>query len=54
MSTAPSAWPSESAGAAAKDVVGVLEELISVYPAPTFIRADNGPEFIAQALQDWC
>jgi len=31
----------------AKDVVAVLEELISIYPAPTFIRSDNGPEFIA-------
>jgi len=38
----------------AKDVVAVLEELTSVYPAPTFIRSDNGPEFIAQALRDWC
>jgi len=34
-----------------KDVVAVLEELISIYPAPTFIRSDNGPEFIAQALK---
>ena len=38
----------------AKDVVAVLEELTSVYPAPAFIRSDNGPEFIAQALRDWC
>ena len=38
----------------AKDVVAVLEELSSVYPAPTYIRSDNGPEFIAQALRDWC
>ena len=38
----------------AKDVVAVLEELISVYPAPTVIRSDNGPEFIAHALRDWC
>jgi len=37
-----------------KDVVAVLEELISIYPAPTFIRSDNRPEFIAQALWDWC
>ena len=37
----------------AQDVVAVLEELTSVYPAPAFIRSDNGPEFIAQALRDW-
>jgi hypothetical protein len=35
-------------------VVAVLEELTSLYPAPAFIRSDNGPEFIAQALRDWC
>jgi putative transposase len=32
----------------------VLEELTSLYPAPAYIRLDNGPEFIAQALRDWC
>ncbi|MGB7565579.1 MAG: DDE-type integrase/transposase/recombinase [Prochlorococcaceae cyanobacterium] len=37
----------------AKDVVAVLEELTSLYPAPTFIRSDNGPEFIAHALMRW-
>jgi transposase InsO family protein len=35
----------------AKDVVAVLEELTSLYPAPAFIRSDNGPEFIASALK---
>jgi len=38
----------------AKDVVGVLEELTSLKPAPAFIRSGNRPEFIAQALRDWC
>jgi len=37
----------------AKDVVTVLEDLTSPYPAPEFIRSDNGPEFIAQALRGW-
>ena len=34
--------------------MAVLEELTSLYPAPAYIRSDNGPEFIAQALRDWC
>ena len=38
----------------AKDVVTVLEEFTSLYPAPAFIRSDNGPEFISQALRGWC
>ncbi|CAK6696029.1 hypothetical protein BBFGKLBO_01968 [Synechococcus sp. CBW1107] len=38
----------------AKDVVAVLEDLSSLYPAPTFIRTDNGPEFTAQPLRDLC
>jgi transposase InsO family protein len=38
----------------AKDVVTVLQELTSLNPAPAFIRSDNGPEFIAQALRSWC
>jgi hypothetical protein len=33
-------------------VVAVLEEITSVYPAPTFVHSDNGPDFIAQALPD--
>ena len=37
----------------AKDVVAVLDELTSLYPAPSYIRSDNGPEFIAHALRRW-
>ena len=36
-----------------KDLVTVLEELTSLYPAPAFIRSDNGPEFIAHVLKRW-
>jgi putative transposase len=38
----------------AKDVVFVLEELTSLYPAPMFISSHNGPELIAEVLRDWC
>ena len=37
----------------AKEVVAVLEGLTSLYPAPTYIRSDKGPEFIAHALRNW-
>jgi len=37
----------------AKDVIGTLKELFAVRGAPQFIRSDNGPEFIAQAIKDW-
>jgi transposase InsO family protein len=35
--------------------VGVLEAVVEHRGrAPALIRCDNGPEFIAQALRDWC
>ena len=37
----------------AKDMLEVMDELTSLYPAPAFIRSDNGPEFIAHALKRW-
>lgn len=36
-----------------KEVMGTLAYLFEVRGTPTFIRSDNGPEFIAQALRDW-
>lgn len=32
----------------------VLEQLIAMHGAPRRIRCDNGPEFIASALGEWC
>lgn len=34
-------------------VIQVLNELVEVRGAPTSIRLDNGPEFIAHALAKW-
>ena len=38
----------------AKRVVRVLERLGEVRGLPLALRMDNGPEFIAQELVDWC
>lgn len=37
----------------AVDVLTVLEAAIARYGAPEYVRSDNGPEFIAYAIQDW-
>ncbi len=37
----------------AKDVISVLEYLFMVRGVPGFIRSDNGPEFIADAIKKW-
>jgi putative transposase len=36
------------------DVIKTLEELFKLDQAPTQLRMDNGPDFIAHALQEWC
>jgi putative transposase len=37
----------------AVDAITVLEAAIERYGTPKHLRSDNGPEFIAQAIQDW-
>jgi transposase InsO family protein len=36
-----------------KDVLSVLEYLFMVRGVPGYIRSDNGPEFIAEAVKEW-
>ena len=38
---------------AAVGVIRVLERLFDEYREPEFIRSDNGPEFVATAVQKW-
>ena len=38
----------------ADGVVDVLDRLALQRGAPTYVRFDNGPEFVAQAVNDWC
>jgi len=35
------------------DVVEAMKELVKIHGAPEYIRSDNGPEFIAKAIQRW-
>ncbi len=36
-----------------RQVIRVLEILITQHAAPQFLRSNKGPEFVAQALQQW-
>lgn len=38
----------------ADGVLRVLDRLAAEHGTPAFLRMDNGPELIAQALRDWC
>jgi putative transposase len=38
----------------ADKVVATLDRLMAEREAPAFLRFDNGPEFIAAAVADWC
>jgi transposase InsO family protein len=35
------------------NVIDALTDLFIMRGSPAFIRSDNGPEFIAQAMRDW-
>ena len=35
------------------DVIEALTDLFVICGVPAFIRSDNGPEFMAQAVRDW-
>ncbi len=37
----------------AERVIGVLGQLVAQHEAPTFVRSDNGAEFVALAVQLW-
>jgi putative transposase len=38
----------------ADDVARVLDQLVAEHGVPAFLRMDNGPEFVAFAIADWC
>ena len=38
----------------ADELTRVLDELVATHGAPAYLRCDNGPEFAAYAIADWC
>jgi len=38
----------------AADTMAVLDQIREQRGSPMFLRMDNGPEFIAETLRDWC
>lgn len=38
----------------ADDVMTALDKVAGERGAPTYIRLDNGPDFIANVVADWC
>jgi putative transposase len=38
----------------ADDVAALLDELVARHGGPAYLRCDNGPEFAAYAIADWC
>ncbi|HEX6539149.1 MAG TPA: IS3 family transposase, partial [Candidatus Dormibacteraeota bacterium] len=38
----------------ADHVADILDGAVAEHGAPEFLRCDNGPEFIAAAVRDWC
>ncbi len=38
----------------ADDVTTLLDQLVTEHGVPGYLRMDNGPEFAAYAIRDWC
>ena len=59
MLTVLDEYTRQALGVAVATIMGAEEVLEALYPLllrhgrPEYIRSDNGPEFIAQAMQDW-
>jgi putative transposase len=48
-------WPSRvDRGIDADGVVALLDRLAGARGVPAYVRFDNGPEFVAHAVSDWC
>jgi putative transposase len=46
-------WTEAHSSIKAKDLIEVLDKIVSWRGAPSYIRCDNGPEFISEKLAEW-
>jgi len=46
-------WTEAHTSISAKTLVEVLDKVVEWRGLPSYIRCDNGPEFISQKLEDW-
>jgi putative transposase len=46
-------WRSGSPHAQGIDVIDALSDLFILRGIPSYLRSDNGPDFVAKAVQDW-
>ena len=53
MSSRGNASPRVARRLKSVDVIEMLAELFMLRGVPGYIRSDNGPEFIAEAVQGW-
>lgn len=54
MSSPGRPWPAGWGAPSTRATVKVLAELVRRRGAPIYVRCDNGPEFISEALKRWC
>src|SRR2546423_1153022 len=52
-SSLTNAWPSVSRRLRSIDVIDILSDLFILRGVAEHIRSDNGPEFVATAVQEW-
>ncbi|MGY6570218.1 MAG: IS3 family transposase [Salinarimonas sp.] len=45
--------PTRASRSGSTDVIGVLSDLFILRGVPEHVRSDNGPEFVAKAVQEW-
>ena len=46
-------WTEAHSSISSRKLIGVLDKVVEVRGVPSYIRCDNGPEFISHQLKQW-